>query len=416
MANGYKLIEMRSVADGYTCPEVAVKFSLIYEAQTADPSRSGDHKVFAEVLEQALLAEEVGFDVIWAVEHTALTQYAHMSAPETFLAFVAGATKRIHVGHGVICLPPQMNHPVKVAERVATLDILSGGRLQVGFGKGGTQQEAGTFGYQLEDLRPMIDEAMRLVPRIWTEDVIEHRGEFIDIPPRPIHPKPLQDPHPPLYMACTHNDSLADAGGRGIGALVLGFGGPEQVAEKNRIYRKAWADRDPEQQVGSRPTEHLAALCPAIVMEDGQEARRIGLRGQRFFMEAIGHWGSGGKMPLPEPDTWPDDLASTTGDGTAVIESAIGREKVTVDFSDPSMAMLNPNHAYGTVEDCIGYVKRLIEAGADEILFLCQMGTVPQAAQLETIRNIGEHVIPYFRTGPGASLLEGRTPTDMSSS
>ncbi|HEX7097547.1 MAG TPA: LLM class flavin-dependent oxidoreductase, partial [Acidimicrobiales bacterium] len=333
-----------------------MKFSLIYEAQTADPSRAGDHKVFDEIVEQALLAEEVGFDVIWAVEHTALTQYAHMSAPETFLAYVAGATKRIHVGHGVICLPPQMNHPVKVAERVATLDILSGGRLEVGFGKGGTQQEAGTFGYQLGELKPMIDESMRLIPRFWVEDIVEHHGAYIDVPPRPIHPKPLQDPHPPLYMACTHNDSLVDAGKRGIGALVLGFGGPEQVAEKNRIYREAFRSRDPKEQVGLRPTEHLAALCPAIVLEDGREARRIGIRGQRFFMESIGHWASNGATPLPDPDSWPDDLTTTVGDGTAVITSSIGSERVTVDFSDPSMAMLNPNHAYGTVEDCIGYV------------------------------------------------------------
>ena len=375
-----------------------MRFSLIYEAQTADPSRAGDHKVFTDVLEQAILADQVGFDVVWAVEHTALTQYAHMSAPETFLAFVAGATDRIHIGHGVICLPPQMNHPVKVAERCATLDILSRGRLHVGFGKGGTQQEAGTFGYDLEELRPIIDEAMRLVPRFWVEDVVEHHGTYVDIPPRPIHPKPFQDPHPPLYMACTHNESLADAGGRGIGALVLGFGGPEQVAEKNRIYREAFAHRDAEQQVGQRPTEHLAALCPAIVLADGQEARRIGLRGQRFFMESIGHWGSAGRTPLPQPETWPDDIAVTTaGDGSSLIQSRVGSENVTVDFSDPAMAMLNPNHAYGTVDDCIGYVKRLIDAGADEILFLNQMGTVPQWAMLETIRNIGEHVIPAFR-------------------
>jgi alkanesulfonate monooxygenase SsuD/methylene tetrahydromethanopterin reductase-like flavin-dependent oxidoreductase (luciferase family) len=401
VAIGHRLVRTAGVANGHTVAEthrgISMKFSLIYEAQTADPSRQGDHKVFLDVLEQALLAEEVGFDVIWAVEHTALTQYAHMSAPETFLAFVAGATSRIHIGHGVICLPPQMNHPVKIAERCATLDILSRGRLHVGFGKGGTQQEAGTFGYQLDELRPMIDEAMRLVPRFWTEDVVEHHGEYIDIPPRPIHPKPFQDPHPPLYMACTHSESLNDAGGRGIGALVLGFGGPEQVAEKNRIYREAYANRDLTQQVGLRPTEHLAALCPTIVLADGAQARRIGIRGQRFFMEAIGHWGSGGKMPLPQPDTWPEDLTT--------IRSAIGSETVTVDFSDPSMAMLNPNHAYGTVEDCIGYVTRLIEAGADEILFMCQLGTVPQDAQLETIRNIGEHVIPYFRTGPGRDLL-----------
>ena len=374
-----------------------MKFSLIYEAQTADPSRAGDRQVFGEVLEQALLAEEMGFDVIWAVEHTCLTEYAHMSAPETFLAFLAGATKRIGIGHGVICLPPQMNHPVKVAERCATLDILSGGRLHVGFGKGGTQQEAGTFGYQLEELRPMIEEAMRLIPRFWVEDMVEHHGTYIDIPPRPVHPKPLQDPHPPLYMACTHNDTLLDAGARGIGALVLGFGGPEQVAEKNAIYRKAFANRKDADQVGWVPTEHFAALCPAIVLDDGQEARRIGLRGQRFFMESIGHWASGGTQPLPDPDSWPDDLTATTADGTAIIESAIGREKVSVDFSDPRFALLNPSHAYGTVEDCIGYVTRLIAAGADEILFLNQMGTVPQWAMMETIRQIGEYVIPHFR-------------------
>jgi alkanesulfonate monooxygenase SsuD/methylene tetrahydromethanopterin reductase-like flavin-dependent oxidoreductase (luciferase family) len=385
-----------------------VRFSLIYEAQTANPSREGDHQIFREVLEQALLAEEVGFDVIWAVEHTCLTMYAHMSAPETFLAFVAGATKRIRIGHGVICLPVQMNHPVKVAERCATLDILSGGRLEIGFGKGGTQQESGTFGYQIDSIRPMISESMRLIPRFWMEDIVEHHGEYVDVPPRPVHPKPLQSPHPRLYMACTHQDSLVDAADRGIGALVLGFGGPDAVAEKNRVYREAFAKRDPEQQVGYFPNEHFAALCPAVVLDDGQRARQLGIKGQRFFMESIAHWASGGKTPLPRPEEWPDDVTTTTGDGTQIISASIGSERVTVDFSDPSMALLNPNHAYGTVEDCIGYVSRLIDAGADEILFLNQMGTIPQDAMMDTIRNIGEHVIPYFRTGPGKAQLDER--------
>ncbi|MCX6540551.1 MAG: LLM class flavin-dependent oxidoreductase [Actinobacteria bacterium] len=374
-----------------------MRFSIIYEAQTASPGREDDHRMFREIIEQVRLAEELDFDIIWAVEHTALTMYAHMSAPETFLAYVAGITTRIGIGHGVICLPPKMNHPVKVAERCAMLDILSNGRLHVGFGKGGTEQEAGTFGYSKAELAPMIEEAMRLVPRIWTEEIVEHHGEFIDLPPRPIHPKPLQDPHPPLYMACTQTSTLVDAGGRGIGALVLGFGGPDQVAEKNLVYRKAFASRDPANQVGSRPTEHLAALCPAIVLDDGFKARRIGMRGQRFFMESISHWASAGVLPMPTPDTWPDDLLTQTGDGTNVIETAIGSERFSVDFADPNMALLNPNHAYGTIDDCIAYVERLIEAGADEILFLMQMGTVPHWAQMETIRKIGEHVIPHFR-------------------
>ena len=127
-----------------------MKFSLIYEAQTVDASREGEHRVYDEMVEQCVLAEEMGFDVIWAVEHTALTNYAHMSAPESFLAFIAGRTRRIEIGHGVVCLPPAMNHPIKVAERIATLDLLSQGRLHFGVGKGGTQQESGAFGYDLD--------------------------------------------------------------------------------------------------------------------------------------------------------------------------------------------------------------------------------------------------------------------------
>ncbi|WP_085663753.1 MULTISPECIES: LLM class flavin-dependent oxidoreductase [unclassified Pseudomonas] len=371
-----------------------MKFSLIYEAQTTDSSREGDRKVFDDTVEQVMLADKLGFDVVWAVEHTALSNYSHSSAPETLLAFLAGKTERIGIGHGVVCLPPAMNHPVKVAERIATLDLLSKGRVHFGMGKGGTQQEAGTFGYDLTKLQPQIDEMMYLIPKMFVQDEIEHNGEFVQIPRRPIHPKPFQYPHPPMYMACTNANSLATAGGRGLGALVLGFGGPDEVAKKNTTYREAFANRKAEDQVGFRPTEHLAALCPAIVMADGQKARKIGIRGQRYFLESLAHWYTGGEKP--DPSTWDDDV-TTTGSGQTVLNTSWGSEKVSVDFSDPSLELLNPNHAYGTVSDCIGYVQRLIDAGADEILFICQMGTIPQEAQLETIRNIGEHVIPHFR-------------------
>jgi alkanesulfonate monooxygenase SsuD/methylene tetrahydromethanopterin reductase-like flavin-dependent oxidoreductase (luciferase family) len=316
-----------------------------------------------------------------------------MSAPETFLAYLAGRTTRIGLGHGVICLPPAMNHPIKVAERVAMLDILSQGRVHFGVGKGGSQQEAGAFGYDLAELQPMIDESMYLVPKMFVQDEIEHDGKYIKIPRRPIHPKPYQDPHPPMYMACTNNDGLVRAGQRGLGALVLGFGGPDEVAKKNALYRESWRTRKAEDQVGFRPIQHLAALCPTVVMSDGQQARKIGIRGQRYFMESLAYWYTGGERP--NPDSWGDDLVKANT-GEMVIRSRFASEEVVVDFSDPALSMMNPNHAYGTVDDCIGYVGRLMEAGVDEVLFLCQMGTVPQAAQLETIRNIGEHVIPYF--------------------
>ncbi len=372
-----------------------MKFSMIYEAQIVDTSRASEQRVFDEMIEQSLYAEEMGFDCIWAVEHTALSQYAHMCAPETFLAFLAGKTSRIHVGHGVVCLPPAMNHPVKVAERIATLDILSKGRVEFGVGKGGTEQEAGCFGYKLADLEPQITESMYLIPKIMVEDEIEHDGEYIKIPRRPIHPKPYQDPHPPMYMACTREATLNQAGERGLGALVLGFGGPEDIAKKNDVYRAALARRKPEDQVGYFANEHLAALCPTIVSTDREEARRIGLRGQRFFAESLAHWYQGG--PKPEVrDLAPEEHLDVMAGNKAQVEAYLGEEKIPVGSEHVSI-FTEVNDAYGTPEDCITHVKKLFDAGADEILFLSQMGTVPHEAIMETIGHIGKTVIPHFK-------------------
>ena len=376
-----------------------MKFSLIYEAQTVDSSREGDRKIFEDTVEQAVLADKLGFDTFWCVEHTALSNYSHMSAPETMLAFVAGKTERIGIGHGVVCLPPAMNHPVKVAERIATLDLLSKGRVHFGVGKGGTQQEAGTFGYDLATLQPQIDEMMYLIPKMFVQDEIEHNGDFVQIPKRPIHPKPYQDPHPPMYLACTNTESLKNAGGRGMGALVLGFGGPAEVAKKNASYKEAWDSRDPAEQVGFRPIRHLAALCPTIVLDDASEARRIGIRGQRYFYESLNYWYGGG--PKPDPTTWGDELVEEGTD--TIITTKLASETLTMDLRPdeggrrPTAGILSAKNAYGDVEQCIDYVQQLIDAGADEILFMTNMGTVPQWAQLETLRKIGTHVIPHFR-------------------
>jgi alkanesulfonate monooxygenase SsuD/methylene tetrahydromethanopterin reductase-like flavin-dependent oxidoreductase (luciferase family) len=368
-----------------------VKFSIIYEAQTVLTDPESEFRLFHDTVDQCLLAEKVGFDVVWAVEHTALPQYAHMSAPETFLAYLAGKTERLEIGHGVVCLPPAMNHPVKVAERIATLDILSKGRLHFGMGKGGTQQEAGTFGYKLEDLPPMIEESMYLIPKIMTQEYIEHNGKYVQIPRRPIYPKPYQKPHPYLYMATTKPDTLAIAGSRGIGALVLGFGGPPDVAQKNAIYREAFRNRKPENQVGFRPLEHLAALCPAVVLDDRDRARRIGLRGQRFFVESLAHWYNNGPPPCI------DDLDASEHEAALEKMSTARLSAETITTGNTYVSSSVAEDAYGDVDNCIRYVQRLIEAGADEILFLFQMGTVPHDVVMETIKNIGERVIPHFR-------------------
>jgi alkanesulfonate monooxygenase SsuD/methylene tetrahydromethanopterin reductase-like flavin-dependent oxidoreductase (luciferase family) len=381
-----------------------MKFSIIYEAQMVDVSRENEAQVFHDIVDQCLLAEEMGFDVIWSVEHHCLTQYAHLSAPESFLAFVAGRTKRIHVGHGVVCLPFKMNHPIKVAERVATLDILSKGRLHFGVGKGGTVQETGAFDTPLDMVTPQVDESMYMIPKMWLDGDFEHKSDLITIPPRPINPKPYQKPHPPIYMACTREESLLTAGARGLGALVLGFSGPDEIKKKNDMYRKAFRERKPEDQVGFRPTEHLAALCPAIILDDREQARRIGVRGQRFFAESIRYWYAGGPKPVAEDMDADAQLAELEHSKDKLV-AYLGEEKIPITSASTGNYHVEED-AYGTVDQAIRYVERLEAAGADEILFLVQMGTVPHEASMTTIRKIGEHLIPYFRKKHAAKAAE----------
>jgi alkanesulfonate monooxygenase SsuD/methylene tetrahydromethanopterin reductase-like flavin-dependent oxidoreductase (luciferase family) len=246
-----------------------------------------------------------------------------------------------------------------------------------------------------------------MIPKMWLDGEFEHKSDLITIPPRPINPKPYQKPHPPMYMACTRDEALEVAGGRGLGALVLGFSGPDEIARKNAIYRKAFRERDPAKQVGFRPNEHLAALCPTIVLEDRAAARRIGLRGQRFFAESINHWYGGG----PPPSTDDLDAAETAREIERDKEQFVaylGQEKIPVTELHTANFHIEDD-AYGTVSDAIRQVERLEAAGADEILFLVQMGTVPHEATMETIRNIGNHLIPHFRPKSGrAASVAGR--------
>jgi len=203
----------------------------------------------------------------------------------------------------------------------------------------------------------------------------------------------MQTPHPPLFLACTREATLNQAGEWGVGALCLGFGGPDDVAQKNKVYREAIKRRTPETQVGAVATDRLAALCPAIVLDDGVEARAIGHRGQRFFTESINHFYQGGPPPGAPPED--EDAAEYLRNQGEEFVAYLHEEKI--EAGTEATGLYNPNHAYGTVEDAIGYVERLKDAGADEVMFLVQMGGVPQKAALRTIELLATEVIPRFR-------------------
>src|SRR5499425_3521120 len=175
-----------------------MKFDLLYELQTPKPhDERSEWRSYKEALEQIELADRVGFDTVWAVEHHFLTEFAHSSAPEVFLTAAAARTRRIRIGHGVVLLPHRFNHPIRVAERVAALDILSDGRVEFGTGRSSQYEQAG-FEVDTELSREMWQESLEMIPRMWTEDPFEFHGRFLNVPARSIVPKPLQDPHPPI--------------------------------------------------------------------------------------------------------------------------------------------------------------------------------------------------------------------------
>ena len=197
-------------------------FAIGFGAQLADPSPAREQQLLLDCVDAAVFAEQVGFDRIWAPEHHSLKWYAHMSAPEVFLSWVAARTSRIRIGHGVVCMAFNYNHPVRVAERAAMLDVLSGGRLDVGAGRGGTRQETSLCGVDPDKTKDEVEEALRMFSSMWTDDSFEWHESF-EITPHTVVPRPVQQPHPPLFLACNKADTVALAAEYGVGALVLGF-------------------------------------------------------------------------------------------------------------------------------------------------------------------------------------------------
>ena len=384
-----------------------MKFSMIFEAQLTNPTPERERQVIRDCVEQAVFAEEMGFDRIWAVEHHALTRYAHMSASEIFLTWVAARTERIRIGHGVVTMPFGYQHPVRVAERAAMLDVLSGGRVDLGAGRGATRQEMSMYGVQPQDTYPQMEEALRIVSSAWQQEKLEWHGT-IDIGPGAVLPRPVQDPHPPLFLACSKHDTLKLAAEYGIGALVMGFAGADDVRTMRKVYDEAIAARTGERFVSSVVNDHFSALCPTIVLDDAEQAYRIGTRGQRFFAEAIAHWYGNG--PEPREDTEGEDHAAAMGRDRDALVARLHDANIPARPVDTGQ--FNADHAYGDANTAIAYVEQLRQIGVDEVMCLIQMGTVPQEACMETIRQWGDKVIPHFRALEGLEGLKGLEAED----
>ena len=196
-----------------------MKFDVFCEIQRAFPWHGADEaSLFREILAQAQAAEAAGFETWWQVEHHGAPEFSYSSAPEIVLTAIAMSTKTLRVGHAGVLAPFRINTPLRVAERAATLDVLSGGRFELGLAKSGGK-EWETFGVDPDTARDQVRDAMRMIPRMWTEDEFSWSSADYQVPPRQVVPKPVQTPHPRLWQTCGSPDSFYMAGELGVGAL-----------------------------------------------------------------------------------------------------------------------------------------------------------------------------------------------------
>lgn len=280
-----------------------MKFGIFYELQLPRPwGPDSELNLFQNALDQVELADKLGFEHAWEVEHHFLEEYSHCPSPEVFLAAASQRTKNIRLGHGIYQLTT--NHPARVAERVACLDLVSRGRVEFGMGEGGSTTELAPFDRPLETKREVWEDAVRCIIPMFRDGGFEYHGEYFDFPLRNVIPKPIQKPHPPLWVACSQLETIEMAGRRGLGALGFQFISADAAQAWVHAYYNAFIKRQ-EKLEDYQTNPNIALVSYFMCAETDEEARRRA-DGIPFFQFALKYYSAeriGAKRDRPPPGT-----------------------------------------------------------------------------------------------------------------
>ncbi|MFO0687301.1 MAG: LLM class flavin-dependent oxidoreductase [Myxococcota bacterium] len=359
-----------------------MKFGIFHELATPRPfTAENEAKVLRNALEQVRLADELGFDTVWAVEHHFLEGYSHSSAPELFLTACAMQTERIRVGHGAVVCVREMNHPIRVAERAATLDLLSNGRLEFGTARSSTWTELGGFEADPDRTKQDWDEFVRAIPGMWTQERFAWKGSCFSMPERAVLPKPMQKPHPPMWVTVTSPGTELDAAERGLGCLGVATASLAEQERRTKEYHRRIQSCTP---AGLVVNDQVATLNFMHCHEDLAIGAK---RGMGF----LGLFGLLNAHLLFTREAYPTTAYQSLGGVSAPAASRSGG---------------NPGAAYGVPDGvCIGDPKAIIAAvkrwesvGVDQLNFLVNACEVlPQEQVLESMRLFAREVMPAFR-------------------
>jgi len=349
-----------------------MQFGLFFPMQMPRPwSARTEYELYQHALDQAELGDRIGIDYCWAQEHHFLEEYSHSTAPEVFLGAVSQRTKRMRLGHGVALMPPTYNHPVRVAERIAALDLVSGGRVEWGTGESSSRVELEGFGVNFVEKRAMWAEAVEQAALMMcTTPYPGYRGKYFSMPCRNIVPKPMQRPHPPLWVACTSRDTLKFAARLGIGALTFAF----MDAGEAKFWVEEYYDIFTKEvkPIGQAVNPNVAMLGGLMCHRDADLAKHRGLEGQEFFKWALAHYYRFGLHRPGRTDLWTTFKAA---------------------MREPMAGMIG----VGGIEEVREGFEQLEETGLDQIILLHQAAQYEHDQIMVSLELMGDEILPPFR-------------------
>jgi alkanesulfonate monooxygenase SsuD/methylene tetrahydromethanopterin reductase-like flavin-dependent oxidoreductase (luciferase family) len=369
-----------------------MEFGLFVQAHVprseveADPD-GAEHRRLLRETELAEACDRHGFKYVWSVEHHFLEEYSHLSASEIVLPWIAARTSRIHVGSAIWNLTPPVNHPARVAERVAMLDHLSEGRFQFGTGRGSSSTEFKGFGIPDGDTtRDMFDESLREILRMWRDTPYEHDGRFFSMPARNVLPKPWTQPHPPLWMACGSPSTFEKAARLGVGALCFSLGTPRDFEPLIRVYKDTIRHAEP---IGAYVNDNVACVTQLVCMEDRARARALAMTmGSSYHTSLVFRYLDTFPRPRGVP-VWPELIPEPTAEQL--------EERIAAG-----------NRLVGDPDEVARGVQMYADVGCDQLIFGLLASTQPQETALHTVELFGREVIPRFDRDPVHSTTRMR--------
>ncbi len=367
--------------------EFGVFTNMYHPKHWRDGQVRSEHQTLKNEIDYIKLADRVGFKYSWSAEHHFLDEYSHLADSETFMAYVLAVTQRIHVGSAIFNITPPVNHPARIAERVAMLDHLGEGRFEFGTGRGSSSTEVHGFGIDtMERTREMWDETLPQIVRMWAEDDYSHEGRFFSMPTRRVLPKPYSDPHPPIWVAAGSPGTFEKAARLGIGVLCFTLGTPETLAPLIEVYKRTIEHAEP---VGGYVNNNIMVTGDMMCLADGDRARRIVAANRASY-----HTGLVFKYldSFPRPagfPVWPDLPPDPT-------------------VAQMEVAAAAGNLCVGDPDDLARTIQRFVDIGADQLTFSSTVCDYDMDVITESYETFGREVLPKFDLDPVHSTTRQR--------